>query len=197
MNPEEIQMHLAAGRYYGRLAACGKKIKHPDEETAVRHAGHLNKRHGRLHDVEAYPCYWCSDLLSEDGDYTWHVGREMTQHERDLFSSDAGSALLEMEEITINVAEASFGIQQGLVGLRVHNRKLCEGRPCSIHHPSGHHMNTWPLNWRGDRRIMERVCDHGIGHPDPDDADFRRTRDGDDADPGIHGCDGCCFKGGK
>jgi hypothetical protein len=121
----------------------------------------------------------------------------MEANERALFSSDVGTALLEMETVTVNVAESMFGVQQGLAGLRVHNRKLCEGRGCSIHHPSGHHMRTWPLNWRGDRGIMERICDHDIGHPDPDDADYRRIRDGENADPGIHGCDGCCAKGGK
>jgi hypothetical protein len=34
---------------------------------------------------------------------------------------------------------------------------------------------------------MERICEHGIGHPDPDD---RRIRTGEDM--GDHGCDGCC-----
>ena len=34
---------------------------------------------------------------------------------------------------------------------------------------------------------MERICDHGIGHPDPDEF---RIRNGED--DGIHGCDGCC-----
>jgi hypothetical protein len=30
---------------------------------------------------------------------------------------------------------------------------------------------------------MERICDHGVGHPDPD--EFM-------ADVWVHGCDGCC-----
>lgn len=43
---------------------------------------------------------------------------------------------------------------------------------------------------------MERICPHGIGHPDPDDIAFKRNRPrfGEDmakADS-IHGCDGCC-----
>ena len=41
------------------------------------------------------------------------------------------------------------------------------------------HMRGWPTTGRG-----ERVCPHGVGHPDPD----RRHAD----DPGVHGCDGCC-----
>jgi hypothetical protein len=54
--------------------------------------------------------------------------------------------------------------------------------PCPIHAPSSHHMATWPQNWRDDRGIIERICEHGVGHPDPDD----RNEDT------VHGCDGCC-----
>lgn len=53
--------------------------------------------------------------------------------------------------------------------------------PCPIHAPSDHHMLSWPQHWRGDRRIIERICEHGVGHTDPDEQGF-----------GGHGCDGCC-----
>jgi len=47
-------------------------------------------------------------------------------------------------------------------------------------------MRDWPVYWRDDRKIVERICVHGIGHPDPDQADFL-------IDAGMtHGCDGCC-----
>lgn len=78
----------------------------------------------------------------------------------------------------------------------VHDPALCAGRPCTIHNRSDHHMRSWPQNFRPDRGIMERICEHGVGHPDPDDLDWRpETSDGrvegrDTA--GIHGCDGCC-----
>ena len=45
-----------------------------------------------------------------------------------------------------------------------------------------------PRIWRPDRGIWERVCEHGIGHPDPDDP---RILSGEDR--GVHGCDGCCI----
>jgi hypothetical protein len=64
----------------------------------------------------------------------------------------------------------------------VHAASVCEGEHCVIHNPSDHHMRSWPLIWRGDRKMFERVCEHGIGHPDPDHP-FDKT----------HGCDGCCF----
>ena len=66
----------------------------------------------------------------------------------------------------------------------VHELEQCKAGPCPIHFPSPHHMIAWPQIWRDDRRIIERVCPHGIGHPDPDckyaHVDF------------THGCDGCC-----
>ena len=42
---------------------------------------------------------------------------------------------------------------------------------------------------------MERVCKHGVGHPDPDDAAYNdRTGNGF---LNVHGCDGCCQKSKK
>lgn len=63
-----------------------------------------------------------------------------------------------------------------------HLPEACSGRSCVIHHPSDHHMRDWRTHWREDRRIMERLCPHGIGHPDPDEIAPCRA----------HGCDGCC-----
>lgn len=81
----------------------------------------------------------------------------------------------------------------------VHPSALCEGHPCSIHHPSNHHMTEWPQNWRDDRNLMERVCQHGIGHPDPDHLAFigRAAGPGKAAGEAIHGCDGCCHPSDK
>lgn len=75
--------------------------------------------------------------------------------------------------------------------LWTHDKIMCDERdsPCSIHSPSMHHMLTWNMHWRGDRRIMERTCPHGVGHPDPDDAHYRAIHGDHDA---THGCDGCC-----
>lgn len=102
-----------------------------------------------------------------------------------------------MESIEIDAAEPVFGIQLK-VTLNVHERGQCAGEWCCIHNPSDHHMQEWPLNWRGDRRIMERLCPHGVGHPDPDDAAFRRRvakKHSAYFDQGAHGCDGCCVEG--
>lgn len=81
----------------------------------------------------------------------------------------------------------------------VHNKEDCKGKTCVIHNPSAHHMRGWATNWRGDRSLMERVCSHGIGHPDPDDLAFKELRFKEDGRvytkyESMHGCDGCCSK---
>lgn len=74
--------------------------------------------------------------------------------------------------------------------LNIHDPSHCEGRGCPIHHHSGHRMGNWTTNWRADLGVMERLCDHGVGHPDPDDAANRKRVTGFSVD--YHGCDGCC-----
>lgn len=75
-----------------------------------------------------------------------------------------------------------------------HDASKCGGRSCCIHNPSAHSMRTFPLLWRSDRGLMERVCPHGRGHPDPDDIAYKRLTWGDEFArfEALHGCDGCC-----
>jgi hypothetical protein len=68
--------------------------------------------------------------------------------------------------------------------LHTHAAFECREKNCVVHSPSNHHMRTWPINYRMDRGITERICKHGIGHPDPD---CIRAKENS-----IHGCDGCC-----
>ena len=75
--------------------------------------------------------------------------------------------------------------------ISVHTKDKCEGWFCCIHNPSDHKMKDWPTHWRDDRYLMERICKHGVGHPDPDDLDFK-ARNGFHDSEGVHGCDGCC-----
>jgi len=80
---------------------------------------------------------------------------------------------------------------QFLVG--VHSPEECKGEYCTIHNMSDHHMRSWPQHWRADWGFMERICPHGIGHPDPD--EYMLTVKPELAT--VHGCDGCCQKGNK
>lgn len=73
---------------------------------------------------------------------------------------------------------------------------------CVLHNRSDHHMRGWTQIWRGDRAIMERICPHGIGHPDPDQWYFWVMMYGESSNglsqahriqnEMVHGCDGCC-----
>ena len=71
-----------------------------------------------------------------------------------------------------------------------HGPEVCVDNYCPVHNPSNHHMRKWPLNYRQDRGITERICPCGVGHPDPD--CYLAKRDG-----GVHGCCGCCQSRGN
>ena len=75
--------------------------------------------------------------------------------------------------------------------LRVHDPADCEGRGCGIHnHPSDHPLKDASMYWRTDRGILERICEHGVGHPDHDSELYLKSIGKDYEN--IHGCDGCC-----
>ena len=75
--------------------------------------------------------------------------------------------------------------------LRVHSSDKCVGEFCVIHNPSNHNMSNLPTYWRSDRYLMERICGHGVGHPDPD--ALAAMNELGIKDEGIHGCCGCCM----
>ena len=77
--------------------------------------------------------------------------------------------------------------------INIHPETACAGRHCVIHNPSDHPLRDATMIWRSDKGIMERLCEHGIGHDDPDDYAYRRTIDPNAT--AIHGCDGCCGGG--
>lgn len=81
----------------------------------------------------------------------------------------------------------------------VHEIDDCIGRPCCIHNPSDHHMVDWPMIMRTDgfaHGLIERICGHGVGHPDPDSVAFLNEHgpEGSLGTWGVHGCCGCCAK---
>lgn len=72
---------------------------------------------------------------------------------------------------------------------RTHPLSACLGQACAVHAPSNHHMRDWPKLLRASS-LIERVCDHGIGHPDPDSMAWQETQGRGHL--WVHGCDGCC-----
>lgn len=84
---------------------------------------------------------------------------------------------------------------------RTHPSNACAGEHCVIHNPSDHPMREFNLHWRQRNRpfdvglpIMERLCPHGVGHPDPDHIAAVEKLHGTATAiaESVHGCDGCC-----
>jgi hypothetical protein len=71
-----------------------------------------------------------------------------------------------------------------------HDPAFCAGTGCSRHHPSNHHMRAWPKVWREYYGYSDRMCSHGVGHPDPDDVVHLQALGEVRTE---HTCDGCCI----
>ena len=78
--------------------------------------------------------------------------------------------------------------------VNVHEADACLGEWCTIHNRSEHPMRAFKQHWRADRMLMERICLHGVGHPDPDDCKVTGVNGSTES---VHGCDGCCLGGVK
>jgi hypothetical protein len=77
-------------------------------------------------------------------------------------------------------------LEHSTVVITHHDRDACVGEFCTVHNRSNHRMRHFPQHFREDNGLMERICPHGIGHPDPDDPKVVRP------EWQVHGCDGCC-----
>lgn len=115
-------------------------------------------------------------------------------HERRMLAYTKLEA--ERQQAQVDSGRMEWFTMPGGRRLLVHSEKPdCHEFNCVIHNPSKHAMNTFPLHWRGDRGLMERICPHGVGHPDPDDIAFKlRTRGESASYESVHGCDGCCVE---
>lgn len=85
------------------------------------------------------------------------------------------------------------GVVMGLQAVTVHDRAVCKNRsiPCCVHNPSNHMLVKAPQHWRDDIKAMERICSHGLCHPDPDHLAYMQYTNG--YVNSAHECDGCCF----
>lgn len=80
-----------------------------------------------------------------------------------------------------------FLLEHSDVWMVTHSPSEClRDDACTIHNRSDHSMRSFPQYWRQDRGIIERICPHGVGHPDPD------SPWSPDSFQWVHGCDGCC-----
>lgn len=76
-------------------------------------------------------------------------------------------------------------------GIKIHTRRICHPENCPFHNPSDHPLKNATLHLRMDKdSLVERICEHGVGHDDPDSVAYFHKRGLMWA--GTHGCDGCC-----
>lgn len=67
-------------------------------------------------------------------------------------------------------------LPDGQLLTRTHPAGSCQGANCVLHRPLIGPWSTWFLTWRDTEGFFERVCECGIGHPDPSQFDqWRRT----------------------
>lgn len=76
--------------------------------------------------------------------------------------------------------------------IRSHRRDKCMGYWCCIHNPSPHHMKSWDQHYDHTTKMMYRICEHGVEHPDPDDPWAWQA-----TGPHAQYCDGCCKSDGR
>lgn len=75
--------------------------------------------------------------------------------------------------------------------IQIHDENSdCHQYGCPVHNPSNEAIAIGRLFWRDDRGIFERICEHGVGHPDHDMLRWmERTRGADYARvESVHGC---------
>lgn len=89
----------------------------------------------------------------------------------------------------------SVKLEHSDVEIMAHPPEECEGRnSCSLHNRTVHSMRAMTQVWRNDTGLVERICEHGIGHFDPDQMEYLISVHGkkDAMLMALHSCDGCC-----
>ena len=95
------------------------------------------------------------------------------------------------------MGEEAWSLSGGEVLPKAHpHAPDCDKHGCVIHNPSKHCTDDLPQHFRSDTGLMERICPHGTGHPDPDSvAYFLRQDPKKNSWVGIHGCCGVTVDG--
>lgn len=85
-------------------------------------------------------------------------------------------------------------VGEGTFVYNAHKETACRGRNCALHNPSYHQLCEAPLRWLyepGEGGYMERLCEHGAWHQDPDDLEFHRKFNGGDNPRPMREGSGC------
>lgn len=107
--------------------------------------------------------------------------------------SNAGSRKITPDDMWFEILDRIIALEAnlppGAEDGSYHPMTKCAGWYCPFHDPSDHHMVEWPKVIRASA-LTERICPHGVGHPDPDSLVWMRNMGVEGYE--IHGCDGCC-----
>ena len=184
LGPGEYELLLA---FQGGKCALCRRATGATKKLAVDHNHSTGQPRGLL-------CGPCNQMLGHGRDSTDFFERVIA------YLTQPPYLLMKIADAMEGTFDPEWGelVPWGKSALRVHKRTDCLG-PCAIHSPSEHHMRDWPLLYRSDRNMIERICAHGVGHPDPDQISFWfKTLDAADATAeSVHGCDFCCRQGEK
>lgn len=107
-----------------------------------------------------------------------------------LNQPDDNIVVLTAKDLKALVADQPSNQAETVDGYKVHTKDQCTP-PCPFHAPSDHPLKNSPMLIRSDKNfLVERLCEHSIGHSDPDSVAYMEVH-GIKA-MGVHGCDGCC-----
>jgi hypothetical protein len=126
----------------------------------------------------------------QHGTYLWREKGRETAHTTCLPYRTRWSAWRKIPADGIWLSGRRYITGCGSLLVGIHSSRECSGSACTIHRPSDHALRTGRTHWRHGGYFldikpphMERICEHGVGHPDPDEIQLG---------VGVHGCDGCC-----
>lgn len=125
------------------------------------------------------------------------IGREidgMWTSISSAWTSTTTSTTFDPESVVWAHALEPAQLEHSDVELMAHPASSCAGQwACPLHNRSVHPMRAMTQMWREDRGLIERVCEHGCAHPDPDQYEFWLVTMGKKkADAEMsHSCDGC------
>lgn len=171
--------------------------RHPRGVAPLRRHGDRLRLLGLTPVVVGEPLRYAVDVLADGATYTSRQSTEVVSVDRVDADQSAGPVRADRSaKVPRDEAPGLVYLANGVL-TNVHPASACADQPwgCWIHRPRDHALAHAPVMWRADKQTAERICDHGIGHPDPQDAAYNWNVLGRDVS--VHGCDGCCGPGAE
>lgn len=165
--------------------------RHPAGTAPLRRDGERLKLLGLTPVVVGEPLRYAVDLPTEGMTYTSRQSTDVVSMARVDADGEVSPSRARGGKESEDEAPGLLYLANGVL-TNVHPASACAGQPwgCWVHNPRDHPLASAPIVWRADKQTAERVCPHGVGHPDPQDMAYNWNVRGRDVS--MHGCDGCC-----